>query len=104
MSLYSTDLEKMLKALKDFYETWVNSLAYPDNVQNLYAKCAGSRSWSHLQVKGLRLRFHVRSLSSKSHDFKAPCVTYIYIYILKSFAFFFLPPKMTMLVFANGAL
>jgi hypothetical protein len=50
----------MLKALKDFYENWVNSSAHPDNVQNLYARCAGSRLEINLQVKELRLRVHVR--------------------------------------------
>jgi hypothetical protein len=54
------------------YETYVNSLAHPDNVQNLYARCAGSMSGSHLQVKDLSF-ISVPYLRNPMKDFKAHC-------------------------------
>jgi hypothetical protein len=56
----------MLKASNDFYESWVNSLAHSDNVQNLNARCGAQGRGSNL-IKGLRLGFHVRYLSPKPH-------------------------------------
>jgi hypothetical protein len=112
----------MFIALRDFYETWINCLAHPDNVQNLYASCAGSRSGSHIQVKEVWLGFHARSLSPKPYKgfsctlsqtlttsrpyaepfFASPRTIYIYIYILKTVCyFFFIFPKMPFLFDAS---